>query len=974
MVGKKINSRDESKHKKEGGGNRKRNQLNSKTLNQEKNTKRRTGPHLPTALRKELELINHTNPSNIDEEEIDSDDANDVYEYEEAIPEEESKKNRRFDSVKNFEYELPDQFEDENLASDDNDEDDDVNGSGENHNGDGVEEEDDVRHARMLQGISGLPSEAFEGKKRKNDVVISEAYPESEYNPSRDVLDGDGRISIQDLLDPLHGKSGFSKLRKSVHRMERKSMSIQAPLPKPDQEKLERKVAYEQSKKDITKWEPLVKRNREASTLYFDESIDLGFSTVGAIASEFEPRTDFEKKIASLVYDNEVVEAHQKDGARLLELNKISVEDVKDRQNRLAKMRSLLFSHEIKAKRIKKIKSKTFHRLLKKDRLKAAAAEMEMDPEAVKELAMKQEFKRAEERMTLKHKNSSKWAKRILKRGLNVQDEGTRGAISEQLHQHALLTRKMNSMKDSSSSDESSDEDDRDEISAGSDQDVASKLLERAKEKTLEVIEEDDEVPKSGVLSLPFMVRGLKKRKETADEEAKLALQEYESSLKHMEDKNGIEGQKTGTSSGRRVFGAPKKKVEESSKRIKADNYYGNSDSENDFEVKEDFDVGHNRIDNLQKDINIDPDLLCDKSEIGQDPMFKSFDDIVKDPGPKITFEVAIFASDSWRKIKNLAKNDNEHMRRETKIDASIKNPSKVVQPPLSEQDVEEVGDESDTDSEGQMVDGILSSGTKSTYELPSQADLIRRAFVGDDVEEDFEKDKQEILNKENPEPEKPVLLPGWGQWTCVQQKKGLPSWMLEEHENAKKKREDALKKRRDVHLTHVIISEKLDKKAEKLHTKTLPFPYTSKEVLEQSIRMPIGPEFNPATAIGALNRPDVVKKPGVIIKPIKFEDLNPHERAEEHKRSGQKQKKKTANRLRLLAWSTYPFLVHKVPCPKGSSFWLPPIQVFASFNLLLSIVMSVNFLKFRRRHWWQSCYIWAGGVYHLLDHIFFFQ
>lgn len=45
---------------------------------------------------------------------------------------------------------------------------------------------------------------------------------------------------------------------------------------------------------------------------------------------------------------------------------------------------------------------------------------------------------------------------------------------------------------------------------------------------------------------------------------------------------------------------------------------------------------------------------------------------------------------------------------------------------------------------------------------------------------------------------------------------------------------------------------------AEKLHTKSLPFPFTSKDVFEQSIRMPIGPEFNPATAIGALNRPEV--------------------------------------------------------------------------------------------------------------------
>lgn len=125
----------------------------------------------------------------------------------------------------------------------------------------------------------------------------------------------------------------------------------------------------------------------------------------------------------------------------------------------------------------------------------------------------------------------------------------------------------------------------------------------------------------------------------------------------------------------------------------------------------------------------------------------------------------------------------------------------------------QEVGGDSDTDDEGQMVDGTLSSGMKATYELPSQAELIRRAFAGDDVEEDFEKDKDEILKGENPEPEKPVLLPGWGQWTHVQQKKGLPSWMLEEHEIAKKKREEALKKRKDAHLKHVIVSEKLDKK-----------------------------------------------------------------------------------------------------------------------------------------------------------------
>ena len=114
--------------------------------------------------------------------------------------------------------------------------------------------------------------------------------------------------------------------------------------------------------------------------------------------------------------------------------------------------------------------------------------------------------------MTLRHKNQNRWAKRILERGLNSQDEGTRAAIAEQLQRHAELTRKMHSMKDSSSSsDDTSDEDDGDENSAGSDQDRASKLLARAKEKTMKVVEEEDEVLESGLLSLPFMVIILKK-------------------------------------------------------------------------------------------------------------------------------------------------------------------------------------------------------------------------------------------------------------------------------------------------------------------------------------------------------------------------------------------------------------------------------------------------------------------------------
>ncbi|CAA0818369.1 Regulator of G-protein signaling 1 [Striga hermonthica] len=64
-----------------------------------------------------------------------------------------------------------------------------------------------------------------------------------------------------------------------------------------------------------------------------------------------------------------------------------------------------------------------------------------------------------------------------------------------------------------------------------------------------------------------------------------------------------------------------------------------------------------------------------------------------------------------------------------------------------------------------------------------------------------------------------------------------------------------------------------------------------------------------------------------------------------------------------LLAKVIAPYRGHKIARPKGRNLWLIAIQVFASFNLLLSTVMALGFFRIRRRNWWNSCYIWAVWV-----------
>ncbi|KAI3878914.1 hypothetical protein MKW92_039515, partial [Papaver armeniacum] len=218
-----------------------------------------------------------------------------------------------------------------------------------------------------------------------------------------------------------------------------------------------------------------------------------------------------------------------------------------------------------------------------------------------------------------------------------------------------------------------------------------------------------------------------------------------------------------------------------------------------------------------QKNIPIAPSgALRGKSNTGQEPV--SFNDIVGEPGPKTTYDVAIFASNSFKKMKSENKKSSTNKKNSRQQDSGSEREKRWLTEFL-----------------------LLVPSKNINFRLRQ---ILYAAFAG----------KLETLNEENPEPEKPTLVPGWGQWTHIQKKKGLPSWMVEEHAIAQKKREDALKERK-IHISSI---RNVPGQAEKLHTPTVPYPFTSKEQYEIHLRVPLGPDFNPATKVGALIRPDV--------------------------------------------------------------------------------------------------------------------
>jgi U3 small nucleolar RNA-associated protein 14 len=124
-------------------------------------------------------------------------------------------------------------------------------------------------------------------------------------------------------------------------------------------------------------------------------------------------------------------------------------------------MRELMFRAEIKARRVKKIKSKTYRRLKRKEKERLGElidVKGPDDDSETEEGRMKRETERAKERATLRHKHTGKWAKRMI----NREDihEGTRKDLEDMLSRGERLRRRIQGVNsDQSHEDSSGDED-----------------------------------------------------------------------------------------------------------------------------------------------------------------------------------------------------------------------------------------------------------------------------------------------------------------------------------------------------------------------------------------------------------------------------------------------------------------------------------------------------------------------------------
>eukprot|EP00729_Bicosta_minor_P011752 gene11752-21874_t len=715
--------------------------------------------------------------------------------------------------------------------------------------------DDEARHSSLLSSISGMKSVDGEKKKRgAKPQERGESLPEGTFN-----LKGSSKsLGLDDLIGSLKEGKSFGGLKQKISKMQNQKLRLAKPLSNRETKEITRKEAYKASKSEVSKWTATVKANREAVALSFPLNDDSNRKSMNARSSsdlvrKTVPTTDLEKQVAAILEATSANNVNEKKGNRLtadeeLGLNNLDPQDRRARVRELQKLRALESYYASKCRRIKKIKSKSYHRIQKKvKKIQSEKDELtleqlrELDPEAAKEKELKQERERVMNRAQLRHKNTSKWAKHMLSR--KQLDSSTRQALGEQLNIDQELRKKITLDR---GSDEDSDDANYDATGSGSDDGFPTDET-GARSEVAKLRADLNNAPEAtGVYAMQFMKKSMEKKRAAAMDE----LEAYEAEL-NGEDPTEVGG--IGMAAGRRSFGGhlgkqdpgrfttqPAKPVADS---FGAGNVWG--ESADGAEMSEEFKgaVTAAKVDGvvtvklpqsegakadaaveeedqrpeLHEITSANPWLKIAQSDAGltpQDAMTKFSKKADKRraklqraartkvaEGGDVTVDLALAS------VQNVGESGKEKRKGKGKKRSADEAATAAA---------EETPAEREAEAEAETEAGDIARAAKRTsaFDMDAnvsqeQKEMIAMAFAGDNVlEEDFLKEKAKLVDDETNKDED-VTLPGWGSWGGQGVKNKRPQKRIIKKAAPQSTRKDSGKKL-------VIISERVQKKTQK--------------------------------------------------------------------------------------------------------------------------------------------------------------
>ncbi|XP_012408699.1 U3 small nucleolar RNA-associated protein 14 homolog A isoform X1 [Sarcophilus harrisii] len=695
---------------------------------------------------------------------------------------------------------------------------------------DGVDDEgdhnnDERKHQKLLNVICGLG-----GRKRLKLAERSEASLQvSEFSVS---TEGTGeKLELSELLAPIKVSSSLGSVKKRLKNVKNKK-TVELPLSKEENERVLREAAYNKISQDMDKWEPIVMKNRGAAQLVFpleqERVLDV---PIEEVIEGWKVSTPLEKEIFSLLHKNKqpvtntVLTPEEK-----ASLKAMSLEEAKQRRAELQKARALQSYYEARARREKKVKSKRFHKMLKKKKNKEVLKQFEelrkINPTAALEQLQKIENARIQERMTLKHQNSGKWAKS--KAIMAKYDLEARKAMQEQLTKNKELTQKLE-VPSESEHDEDEEED-------------AGLIPAIVNEVQLSI---DGPNPWMQKQRLNHVKNSPTQKKPVANEAAESeeeeeATAEDELLLREVEE--------------RRAFWKSSK-VEQGLQNHTMTTMTVPEKTKEDEEL-----LVHLR--DLSKQLKQKAKKIRQNGEQPESPPSATRSK------PSVQREERALLNERPARMveEDLEALDAEEVGQEPELRKPVlerhsnqKNPQKTNEPVTDLHTIISV--------KPHIANSFLSIPTiveqEDCDEDIIQKQLIKEAFAGDDVIADFQREKREAEKASEPK-DIDLCLPGWGQWGGA----GLAI-------SARKRRRFLIKApkaspRKDKSLPNVVITEKRNVHAAAHQVNVLPFPFTHPNEFEHTIKTPVGTTWNTQRAFQKLTAPQVVTKPGHIIEPIK--------------------------------------------------------------------------------------------------------
>ncbi|KAI5287675.1 hypothetical protein KEM52_001472 [Ascosphaera acerosa] len=670
---------------------------------------------------------------------------------------------------------------------------------------------------------------------------------------------------------------------------------LAAPLPQRVQDRIDRAAAFEKSKQTLDRWLDTVKHNRRAEHLSFPLP-EPGHDEQARI-QDSQPRTALETAIQSILAESGL--ARDEDGgeggdltaaaeARLREAEdaqarKLPLEEIQRRRAELRKARELMFREEARAKRIKKIKSKAYRRVHRKERERLEQREREAgvggadeeDEEAAREAA---DRARALARMGAKHRES-KFARELAKTGRAAWDDEARQNVLDAARRKEELQSRIEDrrVRDadggeeylSTSSSGSDDDDDESGSEAGGfagDADTAVTKLHRKLDKLSagETAAPAPTGPYAKLMNMKFMQTADAARRAVNDAEIK-ALRRELASGDASDGPGGENGDGDGDvgsddEAGRFKFGQTEKAKKIAQQPLR------------DFEAPADRDGDGDGGDGGGDDVEI---VINDTraSETAKTKSRKS-----KKAAP-LSRPASTTAPGSDEETSNpwLAEPGQEKRRNRKAVDVGaetvlISSGEAVTEkveksmPTPAKQQKQVQAPSRLTVLHGDDDDDTSSDESASVPVLLKNAELVKRAFAGDDVLDTFEQEKHETMAAEDDQVVD-MTLPGWGAWVgdglTKREKKAQRRQATSQVVQGIKAAD-----RKDARLERVIINEKRQRKAVKYMASQLPHPFESRAQYERALRLPVGPEWTTKATFQEATKPRVMVKQG-IIKPM---------------------------------------------------------------------------------------------------------